>query len=209
MPISRINQSKKRHNNFSPATPHKKRAEGPKQGAVQDPNPLEANVWYSESPATPRILGGAHAVCRQATSAAWVDLLPKLVYPLMVWAQCGARNNLDPLANAGSEDFACHCGATRSSYCWIISFQSLYFSLGILQCKLNGEPRYWGNMHQALQLCSAWGCAASEGGFLLYPYPSAQMGFWHCIAGLHIAAFCIWYSKCLRLVSCFSGISFG
>jgi len=142
MPISRINQSKKRHNNFSPATPHKKRAEGPKQGAVQDPNPLEANVWYSESPATPRILGGAHAVRRQATSAAWVDLLPKLVYPLMVWAQCAARNNLDPLANAGSEDFACHCGATRSSYCWIISFQSLYFSLGILQCKLNGEPRY-------------------------------------------------------------------
>jgi len=125
IPLTRTAESKKRYNN-PPATPYNKSVSSAKQATPKSHKHLEGNVWHSESPMTPRILEGSQAAFRQATSAAWVKLLPKLVYPLMAWAQRASEKHTGSLAGVVPEVSACKCGGIRSScYVSVISFQSL------------------------------------------------------------------------------------
>ena len=124
IPLTRTTQSKKRLNNPAPTTPYKRNVSSSKKVDKKDHECLEGNIWHSNSPVTPRIVGGAQAAFRQATAAAWVKLLPKLVYPLMAWAQQASEQHARPVAGV-PEVSACKCGGIQSScYVSVISFQS-------------------------------------------------------------------------------------
>jgi len=113
--LPRLNQAASSQAGHAPP-PSKKQKKESIDSIVQ---PLESlDPLEPFLPPLPVILETEHAARRKATAAAWAELLPKLVYPLMVWMLYRGEGQ--------SKDSAlCSC-AKREKDVRVVSFTSAF-----------------------------------------------------------------------------------